>query len=441
MSLELERTNYPSKRAGYSAVAVMTLAQVFAFIDRQIPAMLVEPIKQDFNLNDSQIALLGGAAFSIFYAIMALPIGYAVDRYKRVNVLGAGIFVWSLMTTLAGLANSFGRLFGARIGVAVGEAVMAPVSVSLVSDYFPQNKQGKPMGIITAGVYLGIGATLIGGGYLIDYLTDIGGITLPFLGYFKPWQATFLLVGIPGILISLAAFMLYEPKRLGLVINEHKQTETINIFLHLTKNKMTLFPMFGGLIFMALIFYSFTFWAPSMMVRTYGLSLTEVGFTLGMITIIASILGTISAGTVVDYLRSKGHSDAPIRTGMYACIFATPAICLAPLVDSLFLTWILIGVYLFFISSFAPIGLLAVGGISGNEVKGQMAAVHAFLMMAFGLSLGPQITAFFTDFVLMDESKLGYAMALTGVLVLPIAAIFFKISSSSYKKAYEELSR
>ena len=439
MMLESEKINYPSRRAGYSAVAVMTLAQVFAFIDRQIPAMLVEPIKQDFNLNDSQIALLGGAAFSIFYAIMALPIGYAVDRYKRVNVLGTGIFVWSLMTTLAGLANSFGRLFGARIGVAVGEAVMAPVSVSLVSDYFPQNKQGKPMGVITAGVYLGIGATLIGGGYLIDYLTDIGGITIPGIGYFKPWQATFLLVGIPGILISIAAFMLHEPKRLGLS-KMQDNSKPINIFSHLKTNKITLFPMFGGLIFMALIFYSFTFWAPSMMVRTYGLSLTEVGFTLGIITIIASILGTISSGTVVDYLRSKGHSDAPIRTGMFACIFATPAICLAPIVDSLFLTWALIGIYLFFISSFAPIGLLAVSGISGNEVKGQMAAVHAFLMMAFGLSLGPQITAFFTDFVLMDESKLGYAMALTGALVLPVAAIFFKISSSSYQKAYEELS-
>ena len=439
MMLDSEKINYPSRRVGYSAVAVMTLAQVFAFIDRQIPAMLVEPIKQDFNLNDSQIALLGGAAFSIFYAIMALPIGYAVDRYKRVNVLGTGIFVWSLMTTLAGLANSFGRLFGARIGVAVGEAVMAPVSVSLVSDYFPQNKQGKPMGVITAGVYLGIGATLIGGGYLIDYLTDIGGITIPGIGYFKPWQATFLLVGIPGILISIAAFMLHEPKRLGLS-KMQDNLKPINIFSHLKTNKTTLFPMFGGLIFMALIFYSFTFWAPSMMVRTYGLSLTEVGFTLGIITIIASILGTISSGTVVDYLRSRGHSDAPIRTGMYACIFATPAICLAPIVDSLFLTWALIGIYLFFISSFAPIGLLAVSGISGNEVKGQMAAVHAFLMMAFGLSLGPQITAFFTDFVLMDESKLGYAMALTGALVLPVAAIFFIISSSSYQKAYEELS-
>ena len=432
-------SNYPPRRAGYSAVVVMTLAQVFAFIDRQIPAMLVEPIKQDFSLNDSQIALLGGAAFSIFYAIMALPIGYAVDRYKRVNVLGTGIFVWSLMTTLAGLANSFGRLFGARIGVAVGEAVMAPVSVSLVSDYFPQNKQGKPMGIITAGVYIGIGSTLIGGGYLIDYLTDIGGITIPGIGYFKPWQATFLVVGIPGILISFSAFMLHEPRRLGLAQTLEKDSKSINIFSHLIKNKSTLIPMFAGLIFMALIFYSFTFWAPSMMVRTHGLSLTEVGFSLGIITIISSILGTISSGAVVDYLRSKGRTDAPIRTAMFACIFAMPAICLAPIVENVVVAWILIGIYLFFISSFAPIGLLAVSGVSSNEVKGQMAAVHAFLMMAFGLSLGPQITAFFTDFILQDESKLGLAVSLTGGLVLPIAAVCFWMSLKRYRKAYDQL--
>ena len=432
-------SKYPSQRAGYSAVAVMTLAQVFAFIDRQIPAMLVEPIKQDFSLNDSQIALLGGAAFSIFYAIMALPIGYAVDRYKRVNVLGTGIFVWSLMTTLAGLANSFGRLFGARIGVAVGEAVMAPVSVSLVSDYFSQNKQGKPMGIITAGVYIGIGATLIGGGYLIDYLTDIGGITIPGIGYFKPWQATFLVVGIPGILISIAAFMLHEPRRLGLS-KKLDETKKVIIFSHLKQNKATLFPMFGGLIFMALIFYSFTFWAPSMMVRTYGLSLTEVGFTLGIITIISSILGTICSGATVDYLRTRGHSDAPIRTAMYACIFAMPAICFAPLVESVVTSWVLIAIYLFFISSFAPLGLLAVSGISSNEVKGQMAAVHAFLMMAFGLSLGPQITAFFTDFIIQDAAQLGLAISLTGGFVLPIATMFFWISQRRYQKTYDELS-
>ena len=432
--------SYPAKKHSYSAVAILTLAQIFAFIDRQIPSMLVEPIKQDFNLTDSQIALLGGAAFSIFYAIMALPIGYAVDRYQRTKVLGTGIFLWSLMTALAGLANSFGKLFGARIGVAVGEAVMAPTSVSLVSDSFPENKQGKPMGIITAGVYIGIGITLLGGGFLIDYLTSIGGITLPLIGYLKPWQATFMIVGIPGLVLAIAAFYLKEPQRLEEQIDTQLKDRK-NVFLHLKEHRKTLIPMFGGLIFMALIFYSFSFWAPTMMIRTFDISLTEVGFVLGMITIISSITGTIVAGSAVDYLRNKNYSDAPVRAAMIAVILALPPIISLSFVQNELGAWICIALYLLFISSFAPLGLLAISGISTGNVKGQTAAIHAFLMMAFGLSLGPQLTAFFTDFVFVDPNLLINSVSLTGLIVLPISALLFKLSLSRYRESSESLSR
>ena len=432
--------SYPEKKHSYSAVAILTLAQVFAFIDRQIPSMLVEPIKQDFNLTDSQIALLGGAAFSIFYAIMALPIGYAVDRYKRTKVLGTGIFLWSLMTALAGLANSFGKLFGARIGVAVGEAVMAPISVSLVSDSFPENKQGKPMGIITAGVYIGIGITLLGGGFLIDYLTSIGGITLPLIGYLKPWQATFMIVGIPGLVLAIAAFYLKEPRRIEEQADSNHLVDKKNVFLHLKEHRKTLIPMFGGLIFMALIFYSFSFWAPTMMIRTFDISLTEVGFILGMITIISSITGTIIAGSAVDYLRNRNYSDAPVRAAMIAVILALPPIILLSFVQTELGAWICIAMYLLFISSFAPLGLLAISGVSTGNVKGQTAAIHAFLMMAFGLSLGPQLTAFFTDFVFVDPNLLINSVSLTGLIVLPISALLFKLSLSRYRESSESLS-
>ena len=432
--------SYPAKKHSYSAVAILTLAQIFAFIDRQIPSMLVEPIKQDFNLTDSQIALLGGAAFSIFYAIMALPIGYAVDRYQRTKVLGTGIFLWSLMTALAGLANSFGKLFGARIGVAVGEAVMAPTSVSLVSDSFPENKQGKPMGIITAGVYIGIGITLLGGGFLIDYLTSIGGITLPLIGYLKPWQATFMIVGIPGLVLAIAAFYLKEPQRLEEQIDAQLKDRK-NVFLHLKEHRKTLIPMFGGLIFMALIFYSFSFWAPTMMIRTFDISLTEVGFILGMITIISSITGTIAAGSAVDYLRNKNYSDAPVRAAMIAVILALPPVISLSFVQNELGAWICIALYLLFISSFAPLGLLAISGVSTGNVKGQTAAIHAFLMMAFGLSLGPQLTAFFTDFVFVDPNLLINSVSLTGLIVLPISALLFKLSLSRYRESSESLSR
>ena len=431
--------SYPEKKHSYSAVAILTLAQVFAFIDRQIPSMLVEPIKQDFNLTDSQIALLGGAAFSIFYAIMALPIGYAVDRYKRTKVLGTGIFLWSLMTALAGLANSFGKLFGARIGVAVGEAVMAPISVSLVSDSFPENKQGKPMGIITAGVYIGIGITLLGGGFLIDYLTSIGGITLPLIGYLKPWQATFMIVGIPGLVLAIAAFYLKEPQRIEEQVDSNHLVDRKNVFLHLKEHRKTLIPMFGGLIFMALIFYSFSFWAPTMMIRTFDISLTEVGFILGMITIISSITGTIIAGSAVDYLRNRNYSDAPVRAAMIAVILALPPIILLSFVQTELGAWICIAMYLLFISSFAPLGLLAISGVSTGSVKGQTAAIHAFLMMAFGLSLGPQLTAFFTDFVFVDPNLLINSVSLTGLIVLPISALLFKLSLSRYRESSESL--
>ena len=431
--------NYPEKKHSYSAVAVLTLAQVFAFIDRQIPSMLVEPIKQDFNLTDSQIALLGGAAFSIFYAIMALPIGYAVDRYQRTKVLGIGVFLWSLMTALAALANSFGKLFGARIGVAVGEAVMAPTSVSLVSDSFPENKQGIPMGIITSGVYIGIGITLLGGGFLIDYLTSIGGINIPLIGYLKPWQATFMIVGLPGLVLAVAAFYLKEPKRLEEQAYINKSVDRQNIFLHLKEHKKTLVPMFGGLIFMALIFYSFSFWAPTMMIRAYNISLSEAGFILGLITIISSIAGTIFAGSAVDYLRNKNYSDAPVRAALFAVLLALPPITILSFVNTEIGAWICIFLYLFFISSFAPLGLLAVSGVSASNVKGQLAAIHAFLMMAFGLSLGPQLTAFFTDFVFMDPNNLKWSISATGAIVLPISALLFKVSLSRYKESFEKL--
>jgi len=435
------KNDYPPKKRARNAVLILALANVLAFVDRQIPAMLVEPIKQDFDLSDSQIALLGGAAFSLFYALMALPIGYAVDHMKRNRVLGSGIFLWSFMTVSAIFANTFTKLFGARIGVAVGEAVVAPTSVSLLGDYYPLNKRGTPMAIITSGVYLGIGISLLGGGYLIDYLTEIGGVTLPLIGHIKPWQAVFLIAGAPGLLLAFAAFSFKEPVRMHMQHRSESQKSKKAIILHLNNHKATLVPMFAGFIFMSMIFYSFSFWGPTMMLRTFDLTLTEVGATLGIVTILCSIAGTFLAGFTVDWLSAKGHKDAPVRAAIYASLLALPMIFLAPLMASVFLSWCLIGLYLMFISAYATLGLLAVGGMAGADLRGQLTAVFALLMMIFGLTLGPQLTAFITDFILDDASALNWSISLTGVLTLPIAALLFKASLPHYTASIEQMER
>ena len=193
--------------------------------------------------------------------------------------------------------------------------------------------------------------------------------------------------------------------------------------------------MFGGLIFMALIFYSFSFWAPTMMIRAFDISLSEVGLILGLITIVSSIIGTILAGTAVDYLRNKNYADAPVRAAMIAVMLALPPIVLLSFVNTELGAWICIALYLLFISSFAPLGLLAISGVSTGNVKGQAAAIHAFLMMAFGLSLGPQLTAFFTDYIFANPNLLINSISLSGLIVLPISALLFKISLPRYRES------
>ena len=431
-----EDRNYPTRSQAYTAVAVLTIANVVAFVDRQIPAMLVGPIKQDFNLSDSEVALLIGAAFSVFYAIMALPIGYAVDRLRRNQVLGTGIFIWSFMTMSAVFATSYAKLFGARMGVAAGEATIAPTSVSLVSDSFPENQRGRAMGVITAGVYVGVGISLWGGGYLIDYLTRIGGLNIPYIGPIKPWQAVFLIAGLPGLLLSALVFLLPEPARPSALVASANKTFGKDLWLHLVAHRTTLVPMFSGLIFMAIIFYSFSAWAPTMMVRTYAISLAEAGKMLGILTIVCSITGII-AGIAVDRLSALGYRDAPVRAAMFVCLLAMPPIVMAPLMESLTLAWVLLGFYLLFISAYATLGLLAVSGVASALVKGQMTAVFALLMMIFSSTLGPQLTAFFTDFVFADEGKLNWSLSLTGALALPVAAIFFRFSMPHYARSVE----
>lgn len=433
-------SKYPEKSQAYATVVVLFMANIMSFVDRQIPAMLVGPIKEDFGISDSEVAFLIGFAFAATYALAVLPIGLAVDRLKRNLVLGSGIFLWSIMTVGAVFATTYSKLLGARMGVAAGEAVIAPVSVSLVGDSFPEKQRGRAMGMVTAGVYIGIGISLVGGGYLIDYLTELGGLTIPLIGHVKPWQGAFMIAGAPGILIAIAGFLLRDPPRLNSKDTTSDDFLWSALLQHIRTYDKTLFFLLSGLLFMSMIFYSFSTWAPTMLVRTHGLSLTEIGIKLGTITISSSILGTITAGFLADKLTEKGYKDAPVRAAMFACMLALPAIVLAPLMASITLCWILLAIYLFAISSYATLGLLSVGSVTHSGLKGQMTAFFALLMMISGM-LGPQITAALTDFLFRDESKLNVSMAMTGGATLPIALLLFWLSLPHFAKTAAEMSK
>ena len=159
-NIQADNKSNTKSSSAWIMVSLMMVAYIFSFIDRYILGLLIEPIKADLNLTDTQIGLLLGPAFAIFYATMGLPLGYMADRMKRISIVSIGIFVWSLATAASGFAQNFWHLFTARMMVGVGEATLSPCALSIINDSFPAEKRGRPIGVYTMGMSIGIESSI-----------------------------------------------------------------------------------------------------------------------------------------------------------------------------------------------------------------------------------------------------------------------------------------
>src|ERR1043166_103231 len=189
-----ESPAYPAPAYAWYVVGVLTIANVAGFVDRLILSLLVKPIKSDLAIPDTQMSLLMGLSFSVFYTVLGLPIGRLADRANRRNIMGIGVAVWSAMTALCGVAGSYSRLLLTRIGVGVGEATLTPPATSLLADYFPRETLGSAMSVMWAGVFLGSGLAYVVGGSVVA-AAEAHPIVWPIVGAVRPWQSVFFVVG------------------------------------------------------------------------------------------------------------------------------------------------------------------------------------------------------------------------------------------------------
>ena len=422
MTQSTETSAATSLTYAWYVVAVLLVAQAFSFLDRMIMGLLVGPIRDSFQISDTQYSLLAGLAFSLFYAIMGLPLARIADRSSRRNLIVVGIAVWSFMTAACGLAKGYWSLFVARVGVGVGEATLGPAAYSMIADYFPKSVLGRALSVYMIGVTLGSGFAYMLGGAVVGYVEDMGTILVPVVGEIEGWQLTFFVVGFPGLLVSLLMLTtVREPARTGIVAPEAVPVSEVADYLWQRRRA------YGGHILGISIFimvvYALNLWGPTYFIRTFGYTRPEAGWVFGLVMIGAGTIGLLLAGTLSDRLVSKGIHDAYVKIILFSMVAMIPSAAALAFLESDLLAIVFMSLAVFF-SAFQ-------GGLAGgtlqlmtpNRMRGQVMAVYGLSSNLIGLGLGPTVIAMTTDYVFGYDEAIGKSIALCAVILCPIGAV------------------
>ena len=434
--------DYPNQVYAWYVVGVLTLAYIFSFIDRQILNLLVEPIRHDLNLSDTQISLLQGIAFALFYTLMGIPIARLADVSNRRSIIAAGVFLWSLMTALCGLTKTFWQLFAARIGVGVGEAALSPPAYSLFSDYFPPGKVTRAIAVYTGGSFLGAGLAYIIGGLVVDYVASLDTVDIPFIGQLRAWQLAFIVVGLPGVLLALLVMTLREPARRGLLGDEPgtapKSIPIKDILRFLRKNWRTYGHHLIGVSMFVMLAYAILAWTPAFFIRKYGWTPGEVGLIYGFILLIFGTSGVVSAGWMADALRRRGHTDANLRVIMIGALCAAPFGIAVPLVDNVWLALALMAPFTFLWSLPHGIAPAALQPITPNQMRAQVSALYLLSVNLVGMGIGPTFVALMTDYLYGDPALVGYSLATVAATAAPLSALILYTGLKFYRQSLLE---
>lgn len=405
------------------AIFILFLAYMLSYIDRTIIALLVEPLRLDLGLTDTQISLLQGLAFAIFYSTVALPIAVLSDRMSRRRIIAAGIAFWSLATAACGLAGNFWQLFLARMGVGVGEAALGPAAYSLIADLFPEEKRGRAMAVFSSGVSVGGGLAFIVGGMIVAFAAtaDFSGTILAEL---SGWQIVFLTLGPPGILVALLMLTIVEPRNSQPALPKTASPSAMP-FLH--RNAA----FFGGLFILAaisgMIMTALLYWGPAYLMRLHDMTAPEAGRALGFGLLIAGPVGALCGGSVSDWLTRRGWQAAPVWTMAFGCAVMTIAGIIAALADSSSLAITGLSTAFFFGSFAYPCGGAALQKATPAPLRARVSALYLFVVTLFAAAIGPTLIALITDFVYGDPNAVGRSLASALMVAGPVgiaAALF-----------------
>jgi MFS family permease len=427
-----DRGNY-----AWYVLFLLTFAYTVAFIDRQVLNLLVEDIKRDLLLTDTQLSLLQGIAFMGSYIAFSPWFGRWADVGNRRNILVFGVGTWSIFSALCGLAENYWQLFLARAAVGAAEACLAPAAWSLIADYFNRERLPRAMSIYLMGPYIGGGLAMIAGGMVIGSMGTLRELA-PMLAHLQPWQLTFVMIGLPGVILAMALLTIREPSRGAQTIGTRDRSFSIReVIEFLWQGRAFYVRFYLGMALIVIVLYALPAWMPSFLMRAHGADPTTVGLRYGVLVLITGSAGVLSGPFVDRWLARRGHADSPIRVAAIACIGLVIFTAILPLMPGFSGALIAAAGGTFFFSLPQAMSATALQLATPNRMRGIVASLYLFVLSVIGLGAAPTVVAVVTDRVFGDPSKVGLSLAVVCAISAAGAAVLLFSALPHYRRALE----
>jgi len=422
-------------------VSILTLIYTVSFIDRQILALMIGPIRKDFAISDTQVSLLIGLAFALFYTFLGIPIGRLADTYSRRVLIAAGIVIWCIATAACGVAHNYEQLFTARVAVGVGEAALSPAALSLISDYFPQQTRGRAIAFYTMGISLGSALAMILGGQLLAHTLKAAPVTLPLFGQLFVWQPVFFMVGLPGLLLAGLMGSIREPARregLASAVGSIVRPSLPEVTRFLGQRWRLYGSHFLGMSVAGTLSYGFFAWIPTMFMRSWQWSIARIGVAYGSVVMLSGVASIFVVSALARRLAASGCRDVYMRVALYCVVLAVAGAVCTPLAPNPYVALLMLFPATIGTLAATAAGLTGLMVVTPNQMRAQASALYYLVVNLVGLTVGPTGIALFTDRVFRNDAMLRYSVlciaCLTGVFAIALLAYNVR----QYRRAYIE---
>ncbi len=435
-AVDSDAAGYPNQTYAWYVVSVICVGYIFAFIDRIVVGLLTTAIQKDLLLTDTQMGVLQGIAFALFYALFGIPIGWLVDRWNRKTILTIGMTVWSVMTAACGFAGTFWTFFFARVGVGIGEATLNPCASSIIGDYFPAKTRAKAFGVYVMGTAIGTGMTYVGGGIVFGFLAKYQVVDITFFGEMKPWEAMFLFVGLGGLIPALIFFFtVKEPVRKDLAAKNKGNASWDEIKAFFKLNRRALICHHVGICLVIMSIYAWVNWMAVYFDRIHGWGPAKFAITYGIPGLFMGVISALSCGWIAMKLKERGKIDGTMRTCLYGCIGVAVLGTIAPQMPTpeLAITvFVLAGLFSNYPSVLA---LTAISEITPNEMRGFVTSTYIFMVGLIASGLGPLLTGVVTDKVFGDKMQIANSLSLVTIVTGIAGSLIIAYGLKGYRES------